>query len=345
MIANQAGSLRRWMLVVAVAFIRADGRLAAADDVAALMDGFGAPNWRCDVDAPALSLGAPNSFDYTHLLSPCVARIDGKFYLWYVGSRGKVADRIFRLGLATSDDGRKFERFGGGPVLAFPDGRRSILTPTLLSETDCKPIRENGKLRMWFSATDFQDPTQLHALHESTSDDGIHWSPPSESQLKNVYAPTILRDGDVYRLWYTDVSAEPWCFRHATSRDGRQWNVDAEPVLTVRQAWETKRLFYPCVRKVETGFVMWYGAYWRDHSNKTAVGVAVSRDGRAWTRSPNNPVLRPEESRPWESHYTTSESVLRLDDGSWRIWYASRTKPPFVNKYFAIGTARWEPAP
>jgi hypothetical protein len=37
--------------------------------------------------------------------------------------------------------------------------------------------------------------------------------------------------------------------------------------------------------------------------------------------------------------YVTSQSVMRLPDGRFRIWYASRKKPPFVNKYFAINTA------
>jgi hypothetical protein len=77
-------------------------------------------------------------------------------------------------------------------------------------------------------------------------------------------------------------------------------------------------------------------------SQKTALGFAVSRDGRQWTKSPHNPVLQPDENRPWESHYVTSQSLIRMADGSWRIWYASRTKPPFVHKYFAIGTAKWK---
>ena len=40
------------------------------------------------------------------------------------------------------------------------------------------------------------------------------------------------------------------------------------------------------------------------------------------------------------AEYTTSQSIVKLPDGSWRIWYAARQKPPFVHKYFAIGTAR-----
>ena len=74
---------------------------------------------------------------------------------------------------------------------------------------------------------------------------------------------------------------------------------------------------------------------------KTALGMAISTDGVRWQKNPNNPVFRPDESRDWESHYTTSQSIMRLPNGSWRIWYASRTRPPFIHKYFAIGTATW----
>ena len=55
----------------------------------------------------------------------------------------------------------------------------------------------------------------------------------------------------------------------------------------------------------------------------------------------HNPVFGPEPSRDWESHYTTSQTVMRLADGSWRMWYATRPAPPFDHKYYAIGTAHW----
>lgn len=131
--------------------------------------------------------------------------------------------------------------------------------------------------------------------------------------------------------------------RYAESQDGANWEVAPEPVLKPDQPWEQDRLFYPTVRKADGLFLMWYGSYWHGQgSPKTALGFAVSRDGRNWAKSPHNPVFRPDENRTWESHYVTSQSVVRLEDGSWRMWYASRTKPPFVHKYFAIGTAKWD---
>ena len=73
----------------------------------------------------------------------------------------------------------------------------------------------------------------------------------------------------------------------------------------------------------------------------TALGIAASPDGRTWTKSPHNPVFRPDATRSWESHYVTSQSLHRDKDGTWRIYYASRPKPPFTHKYFAINTATW----
>lgn len=298
-------------------------------------------HWVRDTDAPVISLGEPGAFDDTHLFAPCVMEEMGVFTLFYSGSTNDVANRVFRMGRATSTDGIHFSK-DPEPVFDFDDGRHSILTPTLLRDPDGAVLREDGKLRLWFASTDFAGGTGVHTLHESTSEDGIHWSEPSAAQFEGIYAPTILKDGGVYRMWYSDVSADPWIVRHAQSTDGKTWERTDAPCIVIDQDWEKERLFYPAVIKHEGQYVMWYGAYWRARGQTTAIGTAVSDDGLTWTKAPNNPVLTPDESRAWESHYTTSQSVLKLDDGSWRIWYASRKAPPFENKYFSIGTARWE---
>ncbi|MCA9100127.1 MAG: hypothetical protein KDA63_03195 [Planctomycetales bacterium] len=303
---------------------------------------LGPQTWRRDVDGPVVSLGDEGDFDDTHIFAPCVALEDGRYRLWYSGSRGAVAERVFALGLATSDDGRRFNKHTDNPVFRVGDGRTSVLTATLLRDTTGRPIREDGRLRLWFSATDFAGGDGVHTLRETHSGDGVHWSAPSPPLLRDVYAPSVLRDDDAYRMWYTDVSEEPWKIRHATSDDGTHWSVDDAPVLVIDQPWEHGRLFYPAVVRADDAYLMWYGSYWSAESNKTAIGFAVSGDGRHWVKHPQNPVLRPDPARPWESHYTTSQSVIRLPDGRWRIWYATRKAPPFVNKYFAISTATWE---
>lgn len=303
-------------------------------------DWLGPQVWRYDTDTAVLSLGNSGAFDDTHMFAPRVAYEDGEYTLWYCGSRGAVEDRVFRLGRAVSDDGVSFTK-DADPVLAFPDGVRSVLTPTLLRAENGAVLRENGKLHMWFSGADLTQPNAPHALYRTASEDGIVWDPISEPLLDSVYAPTIIKDGDRYRLWYTDVSGDTWIIRHAKSDDGNAWIVTDSPSIVIDQAWERDRLFYPRVVKCGDTYIMWYGAYWTARANTTAIGCAVSDDGITWRKHPSNPVVRPNPARPWESHYTTSQSVMMLPDGQWRMWYATRKAPPFTNKYFAIGAAVW----
>ncbi|MCZ6679738.1 MAG: hypothetical protein O7E52_21110 [Candidatus Poribacteria bacterium] len=296
-------------------------------------------HWKRDSDGPCVSLGAAGAFDDMHIFAPCVAFENGRYFMWYCGSRGKVADRVFALGLATSTDGVHFKKHPASPVYAFGDDRHSVLTPTFLRQPDGLVCREDGCFRMWFSSTDFPSANGFHTLHEATSRDGLAWTQPSTAQLEDIYAPTIIKEGDIYHMWYTDVAAEPWSIRYARSVDGRNWKVTEQSVLQLDQDWENQRLFYPTVLKADGMYMMWYGSY--DGPSKTALGFAISPDGIHWQKNPTNPVFGPDESRHWESHYTTSQSVIRLSNGAWRIWYASRTKPPFSHKYFAIGTATW----
>lgn len=334
--------MKRLPLVSAICFATVGVNSAIADDVPAKLKRWLVPQeWKRDVAGPVISLGKPGAFDDRHIFAPCVIREKGGYRLWYSGSRGIVAKRVFALGLATSDDGRSFRKHAKNPVYEFGDGKHSVLTAVVLRNADGSVLREDGKLRMWFSSTHFAGGTGRHTLHETTSKDGVKWAQPSKPLLDGVYAPTVIKENGRYRMWFTDVSKKAWVISHAESRDGKTWKITNRGVLKVDQKWEQSRLFYPAVLKADGAYLMWYGSYWSAQRNKTALGFAVSEDGLRWHKSPHNPVFKPDPKRAWKSHYTTSQSVLRLADGGFRIWYASRKKPPFVNKYFAIGTATW----
>jgi predicted GH43/DUF377 family glycosyl hydrolase len=302
--------------------------------------------WQKDSDGPIISLGAAGEFDDMHIFAPAVAFEEGRYLLYYCGSRGRPNQRVFRLGLALGSDGRQFEKHRQNPVLAFADGSRSVLTPALLRREDGTVEREQGKLRMWFSSTAF-GKTRLHTLHESHSADGVHWEEPSPALLDHVYCPSVLKTDRGYEMWYADVSRRPWVIRYATSSDGTRWQVDERPAVRLSQDWEAEIVVYPTVLKIDGVYLMWYGSY--DSAIRretTAIGFAASLDGRKWRKHPDNPVLRPDPQRSWESNYVGSGCVSRLPDGRFSYWYASRKRPPFDNLYFAINTARWAgPAP
>src|SRR5262249_54255056 len=124
----------------------------AAEPPAEIARWFASQNWQRDVEGPVVSLGEAGQFDDMHIFAPAVAYENGRYRLWYSGSRGTPSNRVFRLGLATSDDGKHFTKHVGNPVLGFADGAHSVLTPALLRNADGNVLRENGKLRMWFAA-------------------------------------------------------------------------------------------------------------------------------------------------------------------------------------------------
>ncbi|MGE0759497.1 MAG: hypothetical protein AB7F89_16235 [Pirellulaceae bacterium] len=329
--------------------------LATAEEVPPeLVRWLGPQQWQRDVAGPILSLGPAGQFDDTHIFAPTVAQEAGEFHLWYCGSRGFAHDlakqrqrdeRVFRLGLATSRDGREFTRHSAEPVFALADARRSILTPTVLRQVDGSLLREEGRIRMWFSAGTLGGGGAPHSIHEITSADGVHWSSPSQVQIERAYAPTVIKGDDGYHLWYTVPGSYPWLMNHARSDDGRQWQVTPEPVLKVSQEWEHFLQIYPSVLKVGAVYLMWYASYLHEDRETTGIGFAASLDGIRWYKHPDNPVLRPDPTRSWESHYVSSHSVMRLPDGTFRIWYASRKAPPFQNLYFALNTAEWRGPP
>ena len=321
---------------------------------------FKPQSWQRAGNQPALSLGEKGSFDDQHIFAPHVILLDGEYWMYYCGSqrcvdagtyKGVAKDpqqpeksdqRLFKLGLARSKDGIYFERHSKEPVFSFGDDVHSVVTAAILKNPDGSVCREDGKLRMYFAAVDFPHGTYKHDLYQTTSSDGLNWSPPV-LVMHNAYAPCVIKEGAKYRMWYTWIDRHPWHTSYAESSDGKHWTLREQPCIVMDQPWEVKDQVYPFVIKVEDQYLMLYGCYWNDDQH-TALGFAASRDGLTWTKHPANPVFRPEPLHDWESNFTTSHSLLRLADGSFRLWYAGRKQPPWSNLYFAIGTARWDPA-
>jgi len=172
----------RYFLVLALSVVAlaAHGFVSpAAGQLPQELQGWlGPENWRRDADGPVLSLEKSGQLDDTHTFAPMVARDKDQFLLWYCGSQGfahdlakkrTVDERVFKLGLATSKDGKRFERYPGGPVFCLEDDRRSVLTPTVLPNADGSVLREAGKMRMWFSSGTLGGGGRVHSIQETSS--------------------------------------------------------------------------------------------------------------------------------------------------------------------------------
>lgn len=300
-----------------------------------------AHEWRRG-DAPCLSLGEPEAFDDAHLLAPFVALEDDRYSMWYSGSRTIEAERrVYGLGLATSETGDVFDRARPEPVLVWPEPGGSVLTPCLLRNADGSLCREDGLLRMWFSVTHFSIPGAPHTLHHASSQDGVAWSEPSGILLDEVYSPTVIRDGDRYRMWFVDVADRPWTIACAESADGLTWGRIPGQSFTPERGNDYRN--YPFVSVVDGAYRMYF-SYVLQHAPHKAVGIgyAGSADGVHWTEDPDTPLIAPTPDHAWESQYCGSPCIVPLPDGSHRMFYASRNLAHPDHKYYAICYARAE---
>ncbi|MBI2883517.1 MAG: hypothetical protein HYY11_06385 [Candidatus Methylomirabilis oxyfera] len=116
----------------------------------------------------------------------------------------------------------------------------------------------------------------------------------SRSDLTHAEYPVVIKDGGLYKMWYSGLSSEDgrWRIHYAVSSDGRTWQKYGV-VLDVGASgmWDATSVAFPFVVKDEIGkYHMWYGG--RTSTASYDIGYATSWDGISWSRDPANPVLR-----------------------------------------------------
>jgi len=108
----------------------------------------------------------------------------------------------------------------------------------------------------------------------------------------------------------------------ATSEDGLRWTVEPEPVLTrgAPGSWDDAGVWAPSVHHNGDYYLLAYES--GRFGCATAIGLAVSRDGRTWLRHRDNPVLQGEDAG-FDLHGVGDPSV-RHEGGVVRIWYTAQ---------------------
>jgi predicted GH43/DUF377 family glycosyl hydrolase len=207
---------------------------------------------------PVLRPGPSGSWDDKYVGGGSVLKDGTTYRMWYHGYDGTH----WRLGYATSVDGTSWTKHEGNPVMDLgPDGSwddNHVIQPYVM--------KDGGLYRMWYTGED-----QVHMrIGYASSPDGITWTKSASNPLldlgaagswdsHDVSTPSVVKDGDTYRLWYSGYTGMNWGIGCAFSGDGFAWTkYEANPVLARQPGWEAHDVILPTVLFNGTTYCMWY---------------------------------------------------------------------------------------
>jgi len=130
----------------------------------------------------------------------------------------------------------------------------------------------------------------------------------------NVYAPSVVIEGPIWRMWYGGQGRDGHDRIHyAESRDaGRSWQKRG----VVLDNGAANHVNDPSVLRVDGKWFMFYTVATR--GTEDAIALAVSADGLKWRK--RGVVLAPGPKGTWDSRLVGRPSVLH-EDGQFRMWY------------------------
>jgi hypothetical protein len=216
-------------------------------------------------------------------------------------------------------------------------------------------IKVGATYHMWYTDT----AGGLYQVRHTTSTDGLAWSAPTVTTgLTGQPAHTVVVNvgtdaSPSYRMWYGDGATWPAgssCLRTAESSDGLTWTNDqaigedpnagllkTDNVSDPAYAWRYGTYGPGAVLYNPLGsgslntsdpmgnkYVMYYDQYTRYWLTgvQEAAGLAISVDGKTWSRYGNAPVLNASGgTMTWDGQYVYAWSVVK-DASDYHMWYS-----------------------
>jgi len=238
------------------------------------------------VTEPILDIGTLGTFDDCGVTPSCVVSVEGVKYLYYIGwQRTERVPYMLFTGLAFSVDGANFTRYCEVPILD-----RTPIEP--FSRSAPCVLVEDGIWKMWYWSCirwteDNKTLRYYNAIRYVESDDGINWhSDPHICILPEGpmdYAagrPWVMKDGDLYRMWYSIRSDAriPYRLGYAESPDGLHWTrKDNEVGITVSESgWDSEMICFSSVVDAGGKRYMFYNG---NNHGEGGFGYAVLEEG------------------------------------------------------------------
>ncbi|MBI4427939.1 MAG: T9SS type A sorting domain-containing protein [Ignavibacteriales bacterium] len=270
---------------------------------------------------PVLSVGPSGAWDGISVHPSRVVLEDSLFRMWYTGWNGTN----LRIGVAVSPDGVTWSKHASNPVMSggLAGSWESV------GAMDAYVLRSGLGYEMWYTGV---NASWLYAIGHATSPDEITWTKDSANPVlsqgswytRGPDMPSVL-DGfsDSRLMWFTGepIAHEDFQigFALGTNYANANWTPLANPVFSYGSpgSWDDDKVFYPRVLQPGIAYEMFYVG---ERSNgRSQFGYATSADGKNWTRSPDNPVLKLGPSA-WDAQDFYALEILFRQD-IYHMWY------------------------
>ena len=183
-------------------------------------------------------------------------------------------------------------------------------------------IKDEQEYKLYYIG--MQNQYSNWSLGLAVSQDGIHWqkySSPVLSANENEFqisAHSILKKDGIYYLYYNSYLnlSDASKFYLATSTDGINWErYSGNPILIPSQTWENGSITNPSVIYNGNEFEMVY-----ESAIHTGFGMAVSKDGKNWTKLNSNPFFTANDTQNNWTFKVSYPSFFNFDK-EYRIYY------------------------
>jgi len=209
---------------------------------------------------------------------------NGMYKMWYFCTYNAAKGNIW---YAESKDGIHWQNSYGQPV--FTNGEPgtwddyTVVTGSIIKIDNVYMLYYIG----------LQSPNGHKQIGLATSADGINWERYPDPIIQadsldhfQVSGCSVLEANGKYYMYYDSNPSENLNYKKinvAFSSDGIKWtNYSRNPILTASESWEGIGILAASVIYDNGQFVMIYSS-----TDRTKFGVAFSKDGIKWNKSPN----------------------------------------------------------
>jgi len=136
-----------------------------------------------------------------------------------------------------------------------------------------------------------------------------------------IYKCSVIKDGGIYKMWYSGYNGSNWRINYCTSTDGVTWAGHQLVVANNSEGtYDTNHAYTPWVIKDGSTYKMWYLG---SSGTTNSIIYCTSTDGITWANFQD--VLHEGDEGVYDTADVFTSIVIKESDTSYKMWYGGST--------------------